>query len=497
MNSLQTRVHQLLAGAWRRRYSIVLPILILPIFAIALSAMSTKNYSSHTSMLIQETAKLNPFLEDLAVSAMLKERIGALKTLLHSRHILTAVAFDRGLVDEQTLPAQHDQVIKQLSNSLTIAMLGKDFIRIDYISHTPLGMKEMLASVSEQFVEQVLAPQRSSMTSSSQFLFEHLEKRQQELDRAEKAMAEFIDSHANDLPDLHLTNIDRLSKLKQRLSEREAEMAGASRSLGNINQQLSKTNPVLAIIEQKMITSQAEIFSLRGRYTERHSAVLSAQKKLKRLQQEHQVQLNKSNQNGQTDVSIDKLWAIGSQYKLSENINKTPLLISQLESMQATGSRVEGLKEEVNSLKKIIAALEMSTSGYGKNASQLSKLQRELTIKRDLYDDILLRYEKANISASLGVFEHDKRVKIIDRPFTPTSPNNHSLALFIISGVIAGLLLGCGLAIILELSDNSLRSSAQLEVITGVPVISRIPYFAPTFEIMENTFNADILGEQR
>jgi polysaccharide chain length determinant protein (PEP-CTERM system associated) len=479
MNSLHIRIHQILAGAWRRRHSIVLPIIILPIVAIAFSLMSTKNYSSHTSMLIQETAKLNPFLEDLAVSAMLKERIGALKTLLHSRHILTAVALDRGLVDQQTSPEQHDQVIQELSNALTIAMLGKDFIRIDYASDTPFGMKEMLASISEQFVEQVLAPERSSMTSSSQFLLEHLEKRQQELDRAEKAMAEFIDSHANDLPELHLTNINRLSKLKQRLSEREAEMAGASRSLGNINQQLSKTNPVLAIIEQKMIASQADLVSLRGRYTERHSAVISAIRNLKRLQQEHQVELNKSTRNDQENPnnidSIDKLWAIGSQYKLSEDVNKTPLLISQLENMQATGSKVVGLKEEVNSLKKIINELENSMLGYGKNASQLSKLERELVIKRDLYDDILLRYEKANISASLGVFEHDKRVKIIDRPFTPLSPSNHPLILFIISGLIAGLLLGCGLAIILELSDNSLRSNEKLEAITGVPVLSRIP----------------------
>ncbi|WP_413701777.1 hypothetical protein ACLKMH_09660 [Psychromonas sp. KJ10-10] len=102
MSSLNMRIYLILAGAWRRRYPIIIPILILPLFVIALSILSPKNYAAHTSMLIQETAKLNPFLEDLAVSAMLKERISALKTLLHSRHILTAVAQERGLVDEQT-----------------------------------------------------------------------------------------------------------------------------------------------------------------------------------------------------------------------------------------------------------------------------------------------------------------------------------------------------------------------------------------------------------
>ena len=56
----------------------------------------------------------------------------------------------------------------------------------------------------------------------------------------------------------------------------------------------------------------------------------------------------------------------------------------------------EGLREEIKSLKSIIKTLELQMSSYGENASKLSKLQRELNIKRDLYDDILIRFEKAS-----------------------------------------------------------------------------------------------------
>lgn len=476
MNTLHTRIYLILAGAWRRRYSIMLPILIFPLFAMLLSILSQKHYASHTSMLIQETAKLNPFLEDLAVSAMLKERISALKTLLHSRHILGAVAEERGLVNAQTTPQQHDWVINQLSNSLTISMLGKDLIRIDYRADDPTGMKEMLESVSRQFVEQVLAPERSSMSDSSKFLAEHLQSRQIELDKAELAMAQFIDQHAAELPELHLSNITRLSKLKQRLSERQAEMAGASRSLGGLSQQLSKTNPIVGIIEKKIIRLQGELALLRARYTDQHSLVLAALNKLKRLEEERQQLIGNTDDN----LSIEKLWALGSNYQPGNNPEQQPLLISQLENMQQTGAKVDGLREEIKSLKSIIRSLETQMSGYGENASELSKLQRELTIKRDLYDDILLRFEKASITASLGVFEQDKRVKVIDRPFTPTTPTNKPLLLFIISGLFGGLFLGCGLAVILEVSDNTLRRREQLEALTGVPVLSRIPYIAPS-----------------
>jgi len=512
MNNLHFRFYFILAGAWRRRYSIMIPIIILPLIAIMLSSIGPKNYASHTSMLIQETAKLNPFLEDLAVSSMLKERINSLKILLHSRHILGAVALERGLVNQQTTPQEHDQVISQLSSALTISMLGKDLIRIDYKSTNPLGMAEMLQSVSTQFIEQVLAPERSSMNDSSRFLSEHLLKRQIELDKAELALAQFKDEHAAELPELYLTNVSRLGQLKQRLSERQAELDGATRNLGGINQQLSTTNPVLGLIEQKIIRRQGELASLRARYTEQHSKVIGAQKKLNRLEQERQKQLGNmqqtpsesNNKNNQQNLSIEKLWAIGNSYQMNSNKDngeprKQPLLISQLENMQLTSGKVEGLFAEVKSLKIMVAELELQMSSYGENASMLSKLEREVSIKRDLYDDMLLRFEKAGITESLGVFEQDKRVKVIDRPFTPTSSTNKPLIIFIISGLIGGIFLGCGLAIIQELSDSSIRTREHLASLTDAPVLSRIPYIHSEFNltsdnhVMNNNQQGDAL----
>lgn len=482
MNNIHFRFYFILAGAWRRRYTIVIPIILLPFFAIILSSIGPKHYASHTSMLIQETAKLNPFLEDLAVSSMLKERINSLKILLHSRHILGAVALEQGLVDSQTSPLQHDQIIHQLSNALTITMLGKDLIRIDYKSTNPLAMKEMLQSVSIQFIEQVLAPERSSMSDSSRFLSEHLLNRQLALDKAELAMAVFKDEHATELPELYLTNVTRLGQMKQRLSERQAELDGATRNLGDINQQLSKTNPVLGLIEQKIIYRQGELALLRARYTEQHSKVITALKNLKRLELERQKLLNDIDKN----LSIEKLWTISHNFQVNSNQannkhvsnprNKQPLLISQLQNMQLIRGKVEGLLAEVKSLTIMISELESQMSGYGANASMLSKLEREVSIKRDLYDDMLLRFEKAGITASLGIFEQHKRVKVIDRPFTPTSSTNKSLIIFIISGLIGGTFLGCGLAIMQEMSDSTVRTREHLQALTGIAVLSRIPF---------------------
>ncbi|GAL25609.1 polysaccharide biosynthesis chain length regulator SypO [Vibrio variabilis] len=60
MSDLKLRLLIIMTAAWRRRYAIVIPMLIMPIIAYAIGAMTPPKYRSHTSMLIQETAKMNP-----------------------------------------------------------------------------------------------------------------------------------------------------------------------------------------------------------------------------------------------------------------------------------------------------------------------------------------------------------------------------------------------------------------------------------------------------
>ncbi len=191
MISLSQRFYIILTAAWRRRYMIVIPIFIMPFIGLVIAKLSPKHYESHTSMLIQETAKMNPFLEDLAVSTMLKERLSALQTLLHSRHILGLVAEERGYTHKSMSPQEIDKAIAQLSKSLTVRMAGKDLIRIDYRSNNPDRMKTTLETISRYFTDQLLAPERSSMKDSSQFLAEHIKFRRKELDIAEEELVDF------------------------------------------------------------------------------------------------------------------------------------------------------------------------------------------------------------------------------------------------------------------------------------------------------------------
>jgi len=464
------RLYNMLAGGWRRRYAIATPILLLPLFGLAVGMMAPDKYRAHTSLLIQEPAKMNPFLEDLAVSYQLNERLSALQTLLHSRHILGAVAEERGLVGEGTSARDYDRVIGQISAKLSMSMVGKELVRIQYEDTTPVGMEAMLTTVSEHFVEQLLAPARSSVNDSASFLAELLEQRRADLDSAETRLAAFKDANPGALPEQHNSNLTRLAALRRSLAEREAELAGAEQALGSLDQQLSQTNPVIGRIEGQIVTLRGELATLRSRYTDSHSQVLAVLRQLARLEQERERQLHHAPEGAELGESA--AW-VGAD--AADNGGEHTLLVSQRVALQETRSRVVGMREEVQRLQQLIAELQAQTRGYGEQEQRLSALERDLKVSRQLYEELLQRYEMARVTGSLGSFEQSKRVKLIDRPYTPSAPINPPPLLFVIGGLFGGIALGIGLAVVLELTDSTLRTKRQLMNLAGVPVISRIP----------------------
>ncbi|MEH0741036.1 chain-length determining protein [Vibrio cholerae] len=474
MNELKLRLMQILNGAWRQRYVIVVPILIMPFVGLAVSHLAPVKYTSHTSMLIQETAKMNPFLEDLAVSSMIKERLTALSTLLKSRHVLTAVATKHQLIDDNTSPQEAEFIINKLAESLSVTQPGKDFLQITFTASSPNGMKELLESISDQFIDQLLAPERSSIEDSANFLAMHIDKRRQELDDAELKLAKFRNQYASVTPEMQSQALGRLASLKQSLAEKQAELAGVKRSLGSLDEQLSKTNPVVGKIEDQIIEIRSELTLLKAKYTDSHSAVKGKERELQRLESEREALLSVK----QNAVSSDQLWDIASSTDLDDIRRMQPLLVTQLQSLQVERGRYESLSEETKSLEVIVADLEQQANQFGDNAREMFRLQRDVANKQQLYDELLQRYEMAQLTGSLGMFEQNKRVKIIDLPYTPTTPNNLPTIVFIIAGLFAGIGLGCGIATFIELFDTSIRTRQEIQAITGSPVITSIPKIA-------------------
>ena len=472
--SVFENIYYLLDAGWRRRYLIAIPTLLLPLLGFAVYIYSPKSYETHTTILIQETEKLNPFLEDLSVSTNLKKRMAALNSLLHSRHVLMDVAVGLGMLTDDASEAERQRIIDVLSGSLAVNLVGNDLVKLTYKSRSPDRVVEIVEAVTERFMENLLAPHRSSMASSESFLDEQLQTQREVLQRSEEELAAYKAQHRAELPELHDDNIVQLRKIRQSIAERETELAGASAAYDTFRQRLAHTNPVIGKIEEEIVTMNSDLAILRSRYTDRHSRVQAALRQRDYLQRER-ARLMTVKPRLESD-DMDRLWNIASSASTAEREGETqPLLISQLQLWQTAKTRVERLDKEVARLHEMATEITQQVAASSHVEQELQKLNRDLDVKRDLYEELLGRYEKARVTGALGRFEEPQRIKIIDRPHRPSRPVNPPVILFIVGGLVGGLMLGVSLAVITELADTSLRRSDRLESLTGVPVLTRIP----------------------
>ena len=257
-NDVLRNLFRLLNVAWQRRYTIFIPMLIMPIVGFGVSFLTPKFYEAHTTILLQDTSELNPILEDFSISTNLEERQAALKILLKSRNVLGAVAIDLGYITDQSHQQEIDEQLDELSRSLSI-VFGGELIKIYYRSENRTDIAFLLETVTKHFLNIVLAPHKSWTSTSEAFLENQLQRQKKSLKAAEESLTSYKAKYALELPQLHKANITRLAELRQLLMEKQTDLAGAEAAMKEFNNNLAQTNPVIGKLEERLIAIRADL----------------------------------------------------------------------------------------------------------------------------------------------------------------------------------------------------------------------------------------------
>ncbi len=471
----------LLAAAWRRRVLIFFPVTILPFVALFASFVAPRTYEARTTLLVQEPSKLNPFLNDLAVGPNVKDRMQALDALLHSEHVLDQVLQDVGKIDAKTPAFDKAVMVDRLKRTTSVRLIGTDLVEIKVSDKAPGQLMPLLVAVTRRFVDRLLSPEQSAIVDSQVFLDGQLASRRVALEKAERAYSDFKTLHADKLPAIYAANVTRLGALQQKLEERQMELAAADASFEDMRGRLASTNPVIGRLEESIVSVSSELTALRTRYTDEHSEVQTAERKLKRFQEERRVLLEASQ--ALKDTDLDRLWnmAAGSVANVDDgtqsqaNKNQPTLLVSQMVRLQEMQGKRVALRQDVEQIHKTLADLQHTMSQFAPIEQEQQRHERSIASSRETYETLLKRFEMARVTGALGKFEAPERIKLIDLPTEPTSPIGPGALIFMLAGLVAGFGLGGGLAFLAELLDQRIRLNSVFTYITGVPVIARVP----------------------
>ncbi len=465
-------IRLLFNAAWRRRYLICVPfVLMIPISIIG-SRYAPKTYEAKTIVLLQETGKDNPFLKDYVVGLNVKDRISALQALLRSEHVLGKVLRDIHGDEVAADPAKFTWMMRSLAGDISVQLVGTDLIELKIRSAKPTGLGKLLAAVSARFLERLLSPEQSTLSGTQEFLKEQKEQKRRELEAAELAAAQFKAENADKLPAVYATNVQRLGAMRQKLEEKSMELSAAEAAFSDLRNRLSSTNPIVGRLEESIVQVTSELTSLKSRYTDDHSEVQAAERKLQRLQEERRSYLDSSARI--SDADLERLWNMAAG-QASSGDKTPPLLVSQMMRLQEAQAKRVALKKDVEQLRATVEDVQRDIARYAPIEQRQIQLDKEVASARELYETMLKRYENAATSRALSSFEAPERVKIIDAPQDPTVPVTPPPVIFMIAGIFAGVAIGIGLAVAAEVLDQRIRTAKDCLAVTEAPVLAILP----------------------
>jgi capsular exopolysaccharide synthesis family protein len=162
--------------------------------------------------------------------------------------------------------------------------------------------------------------------------------------------------------------------------------------------------------------------------------------------------------------------------KLAQLNNQLKEIDSQIQDeMKKIASKVRGqyitaLGRE-NMLHDALEKQKQEANKLNESAIEYNMLKRDADTNRALYEGILEKLKEASVSAGLK----SNNFRIVDAARPPSSPIEPNIPRNLGFALMLGLATGVGLAFLKEGLDNTIRTTEQAHIISGLPSLGMIP----------------------
>ena len=176
--------------------------------------------------------------------------------------------------------------------------------------------------------------------------------------------------------------------------------------------------------------------------------------------------------NTQFGPSYPKLAQLNSQLKEidAQILQETKKVAGEVQGQYMAAVQRESLLHDALEKQK------QEENKLNESAIDYSILKRDLDSYRQLYEGLMEKMKEAGVSAGLK----SNNFRIVDVARVPTGPIEPNIPRNLAFAFILGLTSGVGLAFLQEGLDNTVRTSEQAQMISGLPALGMIPLPART-----------------
>jgi polysaccharide chain length determinant protein (PEP-CTERM system associated) len=462
-----TSIKDLVEILKRRKWSILLPTVVVFIIAVVLAFTLPPVYRSESTILVEDQELPREFV-NTTVTGLVEQRLQTINQRIMGTTKLIEIINRFGLYPELKNKWTTEEIIAKLRKDIKLKTISADVIdprsgqprpatiafSLSYEGKSPQVVQRVANELASLFLEGNLSDRTRQSLGTSKFMEDEMKLVQAQLADADSKIAVYKQRNVNTLPELAQVNLSSLDSTDRELVGLNYQLRTLQERESAIAAQLA-TTPTDSGNQDKARFGELRVrlVELKSRFTDEHPDVIKTKSELAALSK----QLQASGQDT-TDNKPDNPAYI--------------TLASQLASIRSeitsTKRQVETFNKKRDELRQRIAATPGVEEGYKNILVQRNNLQLK-------FDDLSKKFMEAKVSNGMEKEQKGERFTLIDAarlPEKPIKPNGPAILLI---GLVLGIGCGAGLAAFKEQSDDIAWSAETLARSISFPVLATIP----------------------
>lgn len=456
------QIKQYVDLAWRRRWLILVPTVLGLAASIATAVYLPKVYRASTTILVMRQS----IPEDIVrttVTTRVEERIRSLRIQVLSRSYLEQVVKEVGLVSPNASEGELERACGALAVRVNLDWdrQGLSWFNIMADDGNAKRAADIANRLAELFIQQNTALRAAQAKGTVETVEGWLEKTEKDLRHRDEELARFKAQHLYELPDQQAPTLQLLNASQARIQQLtgdiqlRSERLVAARAEDRARRAMAGMTGVPVVTDdpdsQALAQMQRELQELLNSYTDENPLVRRKREQIAAFRVSHPA------------LSAPKPTDSGGTPAESAEVARLQGEIRSLE-----GDRVRE-QQSVDLLRRRIERMPL-------RQQELAELTRDYETLQQQYNANLAQKEQATRAQDIESAKKGEQFQIQDRARPPVKPAQPNVVAIVIFGLVGGLGLGIGLAVMLEFLDHTVRSEDEFaRRYPDLPILGAIP----------------------
>jgi len=473
MIDLRKEIFSRLAIIWRRRWLALCTAWIVCLIGWGGVFLLPNQYQSQALVYVDTESLLGPLLKDLTVKNDVQQQVPLIMKTLLSKPNLHKVAVATDLALDVHSPVDEVNLYEKMEKRASVTAQGANLLNIGYTDPNPVMARNVVRALLAVLVDNSDLQNRNEMDKALGFVEKQISSYEEKLRTLEQRIADFKRDHV----DLLVTGDNNLSARKDaarsavitaqgQVAELESRRDFLNKQLTVIPQFLNLDNSPQIVVNGQLDPTAARVADLqrtltdlRSRFTDKHPDVISTKRQLA----EAEAQAKQSGKSG-----------TGGSRQRSQLSN--PVYEQMQMRLFDAEQQLALAKTQLASATMAQEQLERQAAANPSVVAQYTDLTREYDVLKKQYGELLVRRESARMSQAVENTSQKIQFRVMEPPNVPVKPIGPKRLIFLAAVLVGSIVVGAGLAFLLDQVEVPITSAEVLTRRTTWPVLGYVSF---------------------